>query len=129
MFGLQRAQDGPLVNFFAYDSVAKRYRKGRPYFHPLVMRRIIEFTKTPRFSNAIDVGCGTGLSTKALRTIADSVVGTDVSQEMLDLAEQQPGVSYCCCRAEELPFPDASFDLMTVALAFHWLDRPRFLRQ
>jgi len=117
------------MNFFNYDSAAKRYAKGRPYFHRLVMQKIAEHTKIPYFKNAIDVCCGTGLSTKALKTIADAVVGVDLSQEMIDLAPIEEGISYRCCPAEELDFPEASFDLMTVALGFHWLDRPKFLKE
>lgn len=33
------------------------------------------------------------------------------------------------CVAEELPFADGSVDLMTAMSAFHWFDRPRFLRE
>jgi SAM-dependent methyltransferase len=117
------------MNFFESNSAAERYAIGRPYFHPLVMQRIQVLTRTDRFKKAIDVCCGTGLSTRALRDISDSVVGTDLSQEMIDFAPAIDGVSYHCCPAEELPFPAATFDLMTVALAFHWLDRSRFLRE
>lgn len=30
------------MNWFGYDSAAERYAKGRPYFHPAVVRRVRE---------------------------------------------------------------------------------------
>ncbi len=38
-------------------------------------------------------------------------------------------MSYEAGRAEELPFRAGSFDLLTVSLTFHWLDRERFLSE
>ncbi|CAJ1078818.1 putative methyltransferase DDB_G0268948 [Xyrichtys novacula] len=33
------------------------------------------------------------------------------------------------CVAEDLPFADSSVDLVTAMSAFHWFDRPRFLKE
>jgi SAM-dependent methyltransferase len=78
---------------------------------------------------ALDVACGTGQSTVALKEISSRVVGTDVSQEMLARAPREAGVRYVEAPAEDLPFEDRSFRLITVALAFHWFDRSRFLAE
>ncbi len=48
---------------------------------------------------------------------------------MLAQAEPTLNVAYACSSAERLPFLDASFDLLTVALAFHWFDRDPFLTE
>ncbi len=118
------------MNYFAHQSAAKRYANARPYFHPLVMQKIKEFLNLQELlQNALDVGCGTGQSTTALKAIAKEIVGTDSSQEMLNEAQPDSRIHYICSPAEQLPFPDASFDLVTVASAFHWLDRPRFLAE
>jgi ubiquinone/menaquinone biosynthesis C-methylase UbiE len=78
---------------------------------------------------ALDVACGTGQSTVALKEIASQVVGTDISQEMLARAPREAGVRYVEASAEDLPFADGFFQLITVALAFHWFDRSRFLAE
>ena len=65
----------------------------------------------------------------ALKEIASRVVGTDVSREMLARAPREAGVRYVEASAEALPFADGSFQLTTVALAFHWFDRSRFLAE
>ena len=116
------------MNYFAHQSAAKRYTSARPYFHPLVIHKIGSFLNLQGpLQSALDIGCGTGQSTTALKRIAREVVGTDSSQEMLNEAQHDPHIRYLCASAEQIPLPDASFDLITVALAFHWFDRPRFL--
>jgi SAM-dependent methyltransferase len=118
------------VNFFSAKSAAERYPKGRPYFHPIVIERIKKFLslKEP-LPRAIDVGCGTGLSTIALKEIAREVVGVDAASEMIALAERDARIEYFVASAEQLPFRDGGFDLMTLSQAFHWLDREKFLEE
>src|SRR6266566_3385197 len=75
------------INFFASESAAQRYAKGRPYFHLIVIGRIKKrLALTFPVRRALDVGCGTGLSTMALKEIAERVVGIDSSAEMIGLA-------------------------------------------
>ena len=77
----------------------------------------------------LDVACGTGQATLALKEVASQVVGTDTSREMLDQAPREAGVQYVEASAEDLPFADGSFRLVTVALALHWFERSRFLTE
>ena len=58
------------VNYFSHASVAERYAKHRPYFHPVVMERLRRFTGATKFGRALDVACGTGQSTRALAELA-----------------------------------------------------------
>lgn len=118
------------MNFFSNASAAERYKHGRPPFHPLVVRRIKEFLsldeKLPR---ALDVACGTGLSTVALRGVADEVFGADASFEMLARAKKETRVRYVNCPAEKLPFASGAFDLLTVCQGFHWFEREKFFAE
>jgi SAM-dependent methyltransferase len=116
-------------NYFAHATAAERYARGRPYHHPSVVRRIAEVTGRTRFSSALDVGCGTGQSTMAIADIAELVVGIDVSAEMLARAIHLPNASFHLAAAEMLPFADRSFDLVTVGMAFHWLEQSKFLTE
>jgi SAM-dependent methyltransferase len=118
------------MNFFSSRSAAGRYPKGRPYFHPLAIERIRTFLSlTKPVMRAIDVGCGTGLSTIALKEIAGEVVGVDASAEMIALTERDERIEYRVADALSLPFGENEFDLMTLCSAFHWLDREKFLRE
>jgi predicted TPR repeat methyltransferase len=43
----------------------------------------------PRFDNALDLGCGTGLSGQAFRSLVNRLEGVDISSKMVALAEQK----------------------------------------
>jgi len=75
------------------------------------------------------VACGTGQSAVALTEIAQTVIATDISQAMLAQAPAHPQIRYFEAPAEDLPVEDESVDLVTVTLAFHWLDHRRFLAE
>jgi len=118
------------MNYFAPRTAAERYAKGRPFFHPPLVRRIGELISAAEpFGRALDVGCGTGLSTLALKSLARQVVGVDVSAEMLAHAPKEAGLSFCLASAERLPFGEGAFDLLTACQSFHWLDRVKFLAE
>ena len=118
------------MNFFSPKTAAARYAKGRPFFHPLIIRRAKEFLSLKKtLPVALDVGCGTGLSTVALREIAENVVGTDVSREMIAFAPKDKSIAYLVSDAENLPFDKNKFNLITISQAIHWLDKKRFFAE
>jgi SAM-dependent methyltransferase len=118
------------LNYFENRDSAEQYAGGRPYFHPLVVRKIEDFLDLPMpVPLALDVACGTGQSIAALKQIAERIVGTDSSEEMLARAPQDARIRYVKAPAEKLPFAEGSFNLITAALAFHWFDRAPFLAE
>src|SRR5690348_11559610 len=119
--------DDGVANFFVHRTAAQRYAAARPYFHPIVMRRIVEVAQRARFDRALDVACGTGLSSRPLLKIADEIDATDISAEMLAEAQENARIRFHLAPAERLPFDANSFDLLTVGLAFHWFDQAAFL--
>ena len=118
------------AGLFDYRSSARRYAHGRPFFHPQVISMIDEFfdLETP-LDRVLDIACGTGLSSVALKQIAARVIALDISPEMLHLAPADPAIHFLQAAAESLPLPSETFPLITVSSAFHWLDRPRFLAE
>ena len=81
-----------------------------------------------RFGRALEIGTGTGYFTlNLLRAgVIESAVATDISQGMLDELEASAGrlgveVETVCSDAAELPFPDASFDLVFGHAVLHHL--------
>lgn len=116
------------MNYFNPKSAAERYAKGRPYFHPHVVSRIKAYLSLAEpVARALDVGCGTGLSTLSLKAIARRIVGIDNSAEMITLAPPDPQIEYVVAPAENVPANDHDFDLITVSSVFHWLNRSAFL--
>jgi SAM-dependent methyltransferase len=113
---------------FQHDRVAGGYASARPYLHPEVFALVREIVlPAARFPRALDVGCGTGLSSVALCDMAAEVVGSDASLEMLRHASRADRVRYVACGAEALPFRDGTFDLIVACGSMDWVDRPRFM--
>ena len=118
------------MNLFAGADAAERYARGRPYFHPLVMERLRPIVApVDLLRHGLDIGCGTGQSSVALTDLVEDVLGIDSAEAMIERAQAHPRVRYLAAPAENLPVPDGSIDVITTALAFHWFDRPRFLRE
>lgn len=117
------------LKYFEYLSAAERYAQGRPYVHPQVVDNIEQFVGVSRFNRGIDVACGTGQSTVALKRICEHVTATDISREMLDQVQEDERITYLRCPAERLDLPSDQFDIMTVGLAFHWFERDPFLKE
>jgi ubiquinone/menaquinone biosynthesis C-methylase UbiE len=118
------------MNYFAYQSAAKRYASFRPYFHPFVIEKIKTFLRLQDpVLRALDIACGTGQSSLALTAIASEIIGLESSQAMLEQAVQNEHIHYLLATAENIPLPTSAFDIITVANAFHWFDRTRFLTE
>lgn len=81
---------------------------------------------------ALDVGCGTGTQTIALHRRLQpggSVVGVDISEKMLAAARRKAGrerleIEFVRGTSTALPFPEASFDLVTMIMSIHMLEEP-----
>ena len=117
-------------SYFDHKSAAKRYRDARPYFHPVVISRIKAFLGIDRpVGTALDVACGTGQSSIALREVATRIVAIDRSPEMIALAELDEKIIHNVASADDIPIDGDCVDLITVACAFHWFDRPPFLAE
>ena len=75
----------------------------------------------------IDVGCGPGaLTTELVRLVgADCVTAVDPSEPFVAAArERHPGVTVEQAGAEQLPFPDQSFDAALAQLVVHFMTDP-----
>ncbi len=118
------------MGFFGFQRIAEGYANHRPYFHPLVIKEIRDqLNLHKKVHHALDVGCGAGLSTKALLDIAETVKGIDKDKEMIAAAKthQTKQVTYIHAAAEKLPFKALTFDIITVSGAINWIDRAQFL--
>ncbi len=68
----------------------------------------------------VDVGVGTGLvASQAVAILGDAskVTGVDPSPGMMENAKVPAGVKLLAGKAEDIPFPDASFDFLSMGYA------------
>jgi SAM-dependent methyltransferase len=115
------------INWFDSPAVAERYAKARLFFHPVAIEKVRTYLGADKiFPKALDVGCGTGLSTIALTAIAKQIVGIDDSQAMINVARQHEFVRYKTWSSELLPFADSEFSLLSLCQSVHWLNHEIF---
>ncbi|MEM7424942.1 MAG: class I SAM-dependent methyltransferase [Pseudomonadota bacterium] len=70
------------------------------------------------FETALDVGCGEGRFCRMLKERGIRAVGIDATAKLVEEARRRdPKGDYRLARAENLPFDDASFDLVVCYLA------------
>ncbi len=75
---------------------------------------------------AWDCACGSGQASLDLAAHFDRVCATDASAAQLAAAPPHERIEYRLAAAESSGLADSSVDLITVAQALHWFDRPRF---
>lgn len=124
-----------------FASIAKRYDLINDVqslgLHRWWKRKVIGLTGAQAGQRALDVCCGTGDLTLALAERRCETIGIDFSQPMLDVARRRGDAipiehrpQFLHGDALHLPFPDAEFDVITVAYGLRNLaDVDRGLRE
>jgi SAM-dependent methyltransferase len=114
-----------------YDDFATGYERERHHgYHALLDE--LELGVALPFAegrDVLEVGCGTGLILARLNAVARNAEGVDLSPGMLDKARAR-GLRVREASATELPYADASFDLvLSFKVLAHVPDLPRALSE
>lgn len=111
----------PIDRFSGHANLYAQYRIDYP---DELYTFILSFTSHQQ--TAWDCATGNGQVASALADRFDRVEATDISETQLLLATKKPNIQYQTSRAEQTPFADQTFDLITVAQALHWFDVKAF---
>lgn len=84
-------------------------------------RALVDGLDLPPGSRVLDVAAGTGSITRLLQMRGFEVISLDQSTEMLEEAVER-GATGVCATAEQLPFPDSSFDGVTFGYLLRYVD-------
>jgi demethylmenaquinone methyltransferase / 2-methoxy-6-polyprenyl-1,4-benzoquinol methylase len=89
-------------------------------------RRFLVSRIPERAPLVLDVATGTGLVARELRggRGAERVIGLDQSEPMLRAGAADEATAVVLGHAESLPFPDETFDALTVTYLFRYIDDP-----
>ena len=82
---------------------------------------------------AVDVGCGTGMSTRNLFGKFDSVLGVDLSEAMVEEArncwKDHNNAQFEVAKAEQIPVENNSAQVVLVGRAIHYFDQKTFFQE
>jgi SAM-dependent methyltransferase len=115
----------PFLDLFS--EVSERYAAIRPHYPDALFARLAVLT--PAKERAWDCATGNGQAALGLARWFERVDATDASAKQLEHATAHPRIRYTVATAEASLLPDASVDIVTVAQALHWLDRPSFFAE
>lgn len=107
-----------------FSQQSAQYAQFRPAYPPELYDFLLPLA--PGRLRAWDCATGNGQVAAVLADHFDEVDATDISARQLEHAIQRPNIRYAVAAAEKTDFPDAAFDLITVAQAAHWFDFDRF---
>lgn len=106
-----------------FSEAADDYAKYRPDYPADVVRACADYAKLKRGGRVVDIGCGTGISSRLFSRHGYSVTGVEPNAPMLAKAiEAAGGPMYVHGDATHVGLPDKCADLITCAQALHWLE-------
>lgn len=118
-----------------FGPVAEEYLTSGVHANEAALARLVEIAR-PKGGTVVDVATGAGHTAFAFAPFVDSVVATDITPEMLQVASRTgaergiPNLRFAYAYAEHLPFRRGSLDGITCRLAAHHFHDPdAFLRE
>jgi SAM-dependent methyltransferase len=108
------------------DPIREFFEGGEEVLSHILTHLNFDLKSTER---ALDIGCGVGRFTRALKRTFDEVHGVDVSKEMIDRArvlnQSQAGLVFHHAPGDSLPmFPKDNFDLVFSYIVFQHIPDP-----
>lgn len=110
-----------------FTGLASGYDRFRPDYPTAAVDFIIQHCGLAPGARFVDVGCGTGISTRLFAQRGLAGIGIEPNADMRRVAGEPP--AYRDGRAEATGLPDASADLVLAAHSFHWFANENSLRE
>jgi ubiquinone/menaquinone biosynthesis C-methylase UbiE len=111
----------------SFDVAADTYDRFMGRYSAQLAPAFVEFAGVHWGQRALDVGCGPGAVTAELsrRLGPDAVAAVDPSEQFVAAArERHPAVDVRRSAAEDLPYPDSTFDATFAQLVVHFMTHP-----
>jgi SAM-dependent methyltransferase len=118
-----------------FSGLADTYAKYRPTYPDAALDYIVERCGLDGRSRLVDVGCGTGISSRLFAARGIPVSGVEPNDEMRRRATAEPLAAglpvpqYREGTAEATGLPDEFADAVLAAQAFHWFKAEESLRE
>ncbi len=104
-----------------FDQQAEAYDRFRPTYPDAVIDELLG--PVPAGLDVLDVGCGTGIASRQMAQRGAKVLGVELAPRMAQIARGH-GVEVEIAAFEGWDAAGRTFDRVTSAQAWHWLDLP-----
>ncbi len=109
-----------------FDEVAALYDAVRPGYPAEMYDDIHALSGVPDGGDILEIGCGTGQATLPLAQRGYRITCVELGAELAAIARRNlaayPNVEVHVGAFETEPLPEAAYDLIVSATAFHWVD-------
>ncbi|WP_052055767.1 class I SAM-dependent methyltransferase [Myxosarcina sp. GI1] len=112
-----------------FSNRAEDYAKYRPSYPTEAIEFILEGWQDSAKLTAVDIGAGTGISSRLLADKKVKVIAIEPNGAMRQAATPHPLVKYRDGNAENTNLPNSSVDLVTCFQSFHWFEIEPTLRE
>ncbi|OPJ58644.1 class I SAM-dependent methyltransferase [Clostridium chromiireducens] len=118
-------KDNLHLNADRFKGFADVYNNARPECPEKVIEILLKYLgESP--SVVIDLGCGTGLSTRIWSDVSKKVIGIEPSDDMIKIAIEQAldlnNVKFVSAFSDNTGLNDSSVDIVTCSQSFHWMN-------
>jgi ubiquinone/menaquinone biosynthesis C-methylase UbiE len=111
---------------FDFGKTSKAYAKYRDIYPEEVLEKLHEIGVGVQGSRWLDLGTGTGVIPRGLAKYGADIVATDISEqqitEAIALSKDYSNIKYEVLAAEDISYPEHSFDAVTACQCFWYFD-------
>lgn len=113
---------------FDWGRASKDYAKYRDIYPPEFFAKIVEMGLCTKGQEVLDLGTGTGVLPRKMAQYGAHFTAADISENQITEAialskEAGLNIDFLVSSAEEISFPDQSFDVITACQCFMYFDK------
>ncbi|MBQ6152346.1 MAG: methyltransferase domain-containing protein [Ruminococcus sp.] len=110
---------------FDFGRVSDDYARFRDIYPEEFYQKIVDRGLCIKGQNVLDLGTGTGVLPRNMARFGANWTATDISKEQIETAKalsKDMNIQYLVSSAEDLDFPQSSFDVITACQCFFYFD-------
>ncbi|ULQ59551.1 class I SAM-dependent methyltransferase [Brucepastera parasyntrophica] len=119
-----------MVDTERFNGFSGLYEQMRPHPPETICRILLNYLNAGEIDKIVDIGCGTGLSTKIWLNYARNTVGVEPNREMLEEAKKNvPGALFLNESSYDTRLDSGTADIVTCSQSFHWMEPVQTLKE
>lgn len=118
------------VNTDRFTGFASLYDQARPQAPAKVVDIVGQILGSSNFGTVVDLGSGTGLSTRIWSGAARTLLGIEPTPDMLEQARQtHPDITFQQGTSYDTALESSSVEVLACSQAFHWMEPTSTLKE